>query len=71
MTPTEFRDALKALDYTQEGFAEIVGAGRRTGQYWATVSVPPAVAALVRLLLARPEMRAVLAEKSPAPTADP
>ncbi len=62
MESEEYRAAIKALGYTQEGFAKLLGAGPRTGQYWAKVSVPPPVATLVRLLQARPEMRAVLEE---------
>lgn len=60
MQPAEYRKALDRLEYTQEGFAELIGATPRTGQNWATVSVPPAVQTLVKLLLARPELIAVL-----------
>ena len=65
MTVDEYREALRTLDYTQEGFAEMLGAGRRTGQYWATKAVPPAVAVIVRLMLARPELRDVVEGLSP------
>jgi len=60
MTPTEYSAAIKAMGYTQHEFARILGAKPRTGQYWATVSVPPPVALIVRLLQARPEMRDVI-----------
>lgn len=60
MTPHEFKEAISALGYTQEGFAIAVGAGARSGQRWATEAVPPVVATLVRLLEERPELVAVL-----------
>lgn len=69
MTPSEFNAAIKRLGYTQEGFAEAVGAGKRTGQRWATESVPPVVATLVRILVARPELRGVLDGLRDAPVA--
>jgi hypothetical protein len=62
MQPDEYRAAIKDLDFTQEGFADLLGAKPRTGQYWASVSVPPAVATIVRLLQTRPELRTVLEE---------
>ena len=60
MEPHEFKEAISALGYTQEGFAIAVGAGARSGQRWATEAVPPVVATLVRLLQERPELVAVL-----------
>jgi DNA-binding transcriptional regulator YiaG len=60
MEPEEYRAAIKALGYSQEGFAVLIGSKPRTGQYWASESVPAPVATLVRLLQARPEMLAVL-----------
>ena len=56
MTPQQYRAALAVFDITQEGFADLVGGSRRSGQRWATNSVPPPVATLVRLFLARPEL---------------
>lgn len=69
MTPRDFNAAIKRLGYTQEGFAEAVGAGKRTGQRWATESVPPVVATLVHILVARPELRGVLDGLRDAPVA--
>lgn len=60
MEPHEFKSAISALGYTQEGFATAVGAGARSGQRWATEAVPPVVATLVLLLQERPELVAVL-----------
>lgn len=60
MEPHEFKEAISALGYTQEGFAIAVGAGARSGQRWATEAVPPVVATLVRLLQERPELVAVI-----------
>lgn len=60
MSPSELQSALKELGQTQEGFAELLGHGKRTGQYWATQSVPPSVATVVRLLLSRPELVEVI-----------
>jgi len=50
MTPEEYREALKRHGLTQVGFARMLGAKSRTGQYWATVAVPPAVATIIQLL---------------------
>lgn len=63
MTPSEFRAAIKELGYTQEGFAVAVGAGRRSGQRWATEHVPPVVATVVRLMQERREFAEALAKK--------
>lgn len=60
MTPERYRDAIKALGFTQVDFAAVLGAKPRTGQYWANVSVPGPVAVLVRLLEERPELRPVV-----------
>lgn len=62
MGTKEYRAAIKALGFTQVGFAEFLGAKPRTGQYWATVAVPPAVAFIVRLFQRRPELRDVAEE---------
>ncbi len=62
MTPEQYRSAIKRLGYTQEGFAAAIGAGKRSGQRWASVSVPPAVSTLVALIEARPELREVLTD---------
>jgi DNA-binding transcriptional regulator YiaG len=56
MTPDELRQALRELGMTQEGFAEMLGHAPRTGQYWASTSVPPSVATLMKLLQKRPEL---------------
>jgi DNA-binding transcriptional regulator YiaG len=64
MTPAEFQQALRILGLTQEGFAQMIGHGARTGQYWATQSVPSSVATLVKLLLKRPELVDVIGEIS-------
>ena len=60
MEPREFKEAIAALGYAQEGFAIAVGAGARSGQRWANEAVPPVVATLVMLLEERPELVAVL-----------
>lgn len=56
MKPDELRQALRDLGLTQEGFAEMLGHGGRTGQYWASKGVPASVATMVRLLQKRPEL---------------
>lgn len=70
MAAAEYRAALDMLGYSQEGWAEQVGASPRTGQKWALgeARVPGSVAILLRLLISRPELRAVLAEMTPPPT---
>jgi DNA-binding transcriptional regulator YiaG len=60
MSTQEYRAAIKALGYTQIEFAQLLGAKPRTGQYWATVAVPPPVATMVRLLQERPELLPVI-----------
>jgi transcriptional regulator with XRE-family HTH domain len=64
MKAEEYRQALKKLGLTQEGAAALVGSDPRTGRRWATGerSVPPPMATLVRLLLKRPELVAVVRE---------
>ena len=54
MTPAEFRAALDRLGLSQVGAARLLGYGGRTAQHWAagTAEIPPAVAILLRLLLA-------------------
>lgn len=60
MTPDEYREALKRHGLTQIRFAQLLGAKPRTGQYWATVAVPPAVATIVELLDRRPALLPVI-----------
>ena len=51
MTPNEFRVALADIGYSQERFAELVGASGRTGQKWALgeTRLPNAVVILLRI----------------------
>ncbi len=67
MTPQEFREAIKRMGYSQEGFAEAVGAGKRSGQRWATEAVPPVVETLVRVLEAQSQAREILDKIRPKP----
>ncbi len=67
MSVDDYREALKLFGTTQEEFAVLLGAGARSGQRWATVRVPPAVATLVRLLLVRPELVDVLKDLNQPP----
>jgi len=60
MTPAEYREAVKALKYTQTEFAELLGAKPRTGQYWASVAVPGPVALIIKLVQVRPELLGVI-----------
>lgn len=71
MTADAYREALARFGYSQEGFATALGYSGRAGQRWATgeARIPGAVAIIVRLLLARPEQAAVLAEIAPIPAA--
>lgn len=62
MKPQEFAQGLRSLELTQVEFASLVDASKRTVLYWTQEAVPGPVAALVRLLLARPEMVQVLRE---------
>ncbi len=70
MTAAEFRQAIKAVGFSQHGFAELVGASPRTGQKWALgeTRVPGCVVVLLRLLLARPELVQVVTEMEPPRT---
>jgi hypothetical protein len=71
MPPDEFRAAMEPFGYAQEGFAIALGYSGRAGQRWATgeAKVPGAVAVVLRLLQARPELASVLAEIAPMPEA--
>ena len=64
MDAAEYRKALKTLDLTQEGAAELVGAAGRTGRRWASGerAVPPPMVTLIKLLLKRPELIGVIRE---------
>lgn len=54
MTPTEYREALAALNLSQVGAARLFGVDPRTSRHWAAGSCPPqAVALCLRLMLAR------------------
>ena len=55
MTATQFRTALDRLNLSQLGAARLFGTGERTPRRWALGerSVPPAIAILLRLLIAR------------------
>lgn len=65
MNASEYRAALKTLSLSQEAAAELVGANPRTGQRWALGerAVPPPMATLIRLLLKRPELIAVIRDE--------
>lgn len=53
MTPTEYRDALSALNLSQVGAARLFGVDPRTSRHWAADMNPPrAVALCLRLMLA-------------------
>ena len=67
MTPEAYRRALAELDYTQEGFAVMLGAAPRTGQKWALgeARIPGSVVLLLRLLQFRPELKSVIDVMSP------
>jgi DNA-binding transcriptional regulator YiaG len=69
MSAQDYREAIDKLGYTQEGFALAVGHDRRTGQKWALGEsrIPGPVALLLRLLLARPELVAVVNSMAPPP----
>lgn len=71
MTAPEFRAALERFSYSQEGLALALGYSARAGQRWALgeARVPGAVAVVLRLLMARPELAAVLAQIAPMPLA--
>ena len=71
MDDAAYRAALERFGFAQEGFAMALGYSGRAGQRWATgeAKVPGAVAVIVRLLEARPEMVQVLAQIAPMPEA--
>lgn len=53
MTPTEYRDALAALNLSQVGAARLFGVDPRTSRHWAADMNPPAAVALcLRLMMA-------------------
>lgn len=54
MSPTQFRNALRRLDLTQQGMASLLGADERTARRWALGerAVPSCVAIVLRLLVA-------------------
>ena len=72
MTAEELRAALARFGFTQEGLAVALGYSARQGQRWASndAGVPGAVAVIMRLLMARPELLSVLAEIAPMPAAE-
>lgn len=67
MNAAEYRDAIAALGYSQQAFAKLVGASPRTGQKWALgeTRLPGSVALLLRLLIARPELKPVVESMTP------
>ncbi len=67
MTADEYRLALADLGFSQHAFAKLVGANPRTGQKWALgeARIPGCVALLLRLLIARPELKAVVQGMAP------
>ncbi|MFM7066649.1 MAG: helix-turn-helix domain-containing protein [Gammaproteobacteria bacterium] len=67
MGEAEYRDAIAALGYSQQAFARLVGASPRTGQKWALgeTRVPGSVALIIRLLMARPELKPVVESMTP------
>jgi DNA-binding transcriptional regulator YiaG len=70
MSADEYRSALDTLGFSQQRLATAVGASPRTGQKWALgeTRVPGAVALLLRLLLARPELVALITASTPMRT---
>jgi hypothetical protein len=62
MPAEEYRQALAALGYTQQGFARILGYSPRTGQKWALgeTRLPGCAVILLRLLISRPELKPVV-----------
>lgn len=55
MTPDDYRQFLRSHGLTQLEFARLLGNSARSGQYWASESVPPYVATVVELIKRRPE----------------
>ena len=70
MSPKDYRHHLELIAYSQERFAVLMGASKRTGQKWALGEsrIPGSVVLLLRLLEARPELLAVIEGMAPAPT---
>lgn len=70
MSADEYLAALDTLGFSQQGFAKAVGASPRTGQKWGLGEsrIPGPVAVLLRLLMARPELVALLRQDAPPPT---
>lgn len=70
MTPDEFRAALAEIGYSQERFAELVGASPRTGQKWALgeARIPGAVVILLKLFGEQPKALAAVEAMGPLPT---
>lgn len=66
MDQREFREALDALGMSQVDFSRLIAADARTVRRYALgeTPVPGAVALLLRMLLARPELKAVAWEVS-------
>lgn len=64
MSPEEFRQALDALDLSQQAVAVMMGASPRTGQKWALgeTRIPGSVALLLRLLVTHPFLLPVVHE---------
>jgi hypothetical protein len=54
--PQKLRRALAILELSQHEFADMLGHGKRTGQYWANKSVPASVMTMAALLVERPEL---------------
>jgi transcriptional regulator with XRE-family HTH domain len=52
MTPDKYRAAIKTLGLTQNQAGEFFGVNPVTGRRWASNGPPPAVAKLLRLMLA-------------------
>ena len=61
----EFRDALERLDYTQVGFAELIGYGGRSVRAWALGEdrIPQWVCLLLRLMEENRLLRDHIAEE--------
>ena len=70
MTPNEFRVALADIGYSQERFAELVGASGRTGQKWALgeTRLPNAVVILLRIFQKHPNALRTVEAMQPLPT---
>lgn len=67
MSPEEFRAGLADIGYSQQRFAELVGASGRTGQKWALgeARIPNSVAILLRLFMAMPKALAAVEDMKP------